>query len=92
MRQVFGLLTVMMGLTGVMVPSFVEAQINPRDVPIVTQPQQRFDGGQDVQPIFEGWTRNEDGSYLFHFGYLNRNYREQPSVEIGPENYIANAS
>ena len=52
----------MMGLTGVMVPSFVEAQINPRDVPIGTQPQQRFDGGQDVQPIFEGWTRNEDGS------------------------------
>ena len=66
--------------------STVFAQINPRDVPIVAQPQQRFDRGQDVQPIFEGWTRNNDGSYLFHFGYLNRNYREQPSVEVGPDN------
>ena len=26
-----------------------EAQVNPRDVPIVTQPQQRFDSGQDIQ-------------------------------------------
>ena len=66
-----------------------EAQVNPRDVPIVAQPQQRFDGGQDIQPIFEGWTRNEDGSYLFHFGYLNRNYREQPSIPIGPDNHFS---
>ncbi len=65
-----------------------QAQVNPRDVPIVTQPQQRFDAGQDVQPIFEGWTRNDDGSYLFHFGYMNRNYREQPSVPIGPDNHF----
>ena len=68
--------------------SAARAQVNPRDVPIVAQPQQRFDAGQDVQPIFEGWTRNENGSYLFHFGYMNRNYREQPSVPIGSDNYF----
>ena len=55
----------------------------------LSQPQQRFDGGQDIQPIFEGWTRNEDGSYLFHFGYLNRNYREQPSIAVGRDNYFS---
>ena len=65
------------------------AQVNPRDVPLASQPQQRFDGGQDIQPIFEGWTRNDDGSYLFHFGYLNRNYREQPSIPVGPDNYFS---
>ncbi len=65
------------------------AQVNPRDVPVVTQPQQRFDAGQDIQPIFEGWTRNDDGSYLFHFGYLNRNYRESPSLPIGQTNYFS---
>ena len=64
-------------------------QVNPRDLPIVSQPQQRFDAGQDVQPIFEGWTRNEDESYTFHFGYLNRNYREQPHVPVGPNNYFS---
>ena len=88
MRQVLGLLAAMM-VVGAMVPSIAEAQVNPRDVPNVAQPQQRFDGGQDIQPIFEGWSLNEDGSYLFHFGYLNRNYREQPSVEVGPENYFS---
>ena len=39
------------------------AQVNRRDVPLVAQPQQRFSRGQDIQPIFEGWTRNEDGTY-----------------------------
>ena len=66
-----------------------EAQVNPRDVPIVAQPQQRFDSGQDIQPIFEGWSRNEDDSFLLHFGYMNRNYRERPSVPIGPDNYFS---
>ena len=89
MRQVLGLLAALMIMAGAMVPSMAEAQVNPRDLPIVNQPQQRFDGGQDVQPFFEGWYLNEDGSYLFHFGYLNRNYREQPSVEVGPENYFS---
>ena len=65
------------------------AQVNPRDVPIVRQPQQRFDAGQDIQPIYEGWTRNDDGSFVLHFGYLNRNYREQPNVPIGPNNYFS---
>ena len=69
--------------------SAAHAQVNPRDVPLASQPQQRFDGGQDIQPIFEGWTRDDDGSYLFHFGYLNRNYREEPSIPVGQENYFS---
>jgi len=65
------------------------AQVSRRDVPIVAQPQQRFDSGQDIQPIFEGWTRNEDGSYQFHYGYLNRNYRERPNVPVGEDNFFS---
>ena len=65
------------------------AQVNRRDVPVVTQPQQRFNSGQDIQPIFEGWTRNEDGSYNFHFGYLNRNYAERPEVPVGESNFFS---
>ena len=30
------------------------AQVNRRDIPIATQPQQRFNSGQKIQPIFEG--------------------------------------
>ena len=65
------------------------AQVDRRDIPFAAQPQQRFDSGQDVQPIFEGWERNDDGSLTFHFGYLNRNYREQPSVPIGSDNHFS---
>ena len=65
------------------------AQINRRDVPIATQPQQRFNSGQDIQPIFEGWKRNDDGSYRFHFGYLNRNYGERPNVPVGEDNFFS---
>ena len=39
-----------------------EGQIDARDVPLVRQPQQRFDSGQDIQPIYEGWERNDDGT------------------------------
>ncbi len=69
--------------------SSVSAQVNRRDVPIATQPQQRFNSGQDIQPIFEGWTRNEDGSYRFLYGYLNRNYAERPNVPVGEDNFFS---
>ena len=44
--------------------------------------------GQDVVPAFEGWERNPDGSFTFYFGYLNRNYREELSIPLGPDNRI----
>jgi hypothetical protein len=66
-----------------------EAQVNPRDVPIATQPQQRFNAGQDIQPVFEGWTPNDDGSYNFLFGYINRNYTDRPAVPVGERNFFS---
>ena len=65
------------------------AQVNRRDIPIATQPQQRFNSGQDIQPIFEGWSLNDDGSYNFLFGYLNRNYMERPQVPVGENNFFS---
>src|SRR5712691_6295019 len=46
----------------------------------------KFNNGQTVQPAFEGWSRNPDGSFAMWFGYLNRNYEETPDVEAGPNN------
>jgi hypothetical protein len=48
----------------------------------------KFNSGQSVQPIFEGWSRNADGSFAMNFGYLNRNYVEEPSLPVGPDNSI----
>jgi hypothetical protein len=48
----------------------------------------RYNSGQSVQPIFEGWSHNEDGSFAMHFGYLNRNYVQELHAPIGPGNSI----
>ena len=77
------------GLLLSVVPGRVAAQVNRRDVPVASQPQQRFNSGQDIQPIYEGWVRNADGTFTFHFGYLNRNYRERPHVQIGANNFLS---
>ena len=69
--------------------SIGRAQVNRRDVPSATQPQQRFNSGQDIQPIFEGWALNDDGSFNFLFGYLNRNYMERPHVPVGENNFFS---
>ena len=44
--------------------------------------------GQSIQPVFEGFEKNPDGSYTMWFGYLNRNYDEEPHVPIGADNYF----
>jgi hypothetical protein len=48
----------------------------------------QYNSGQTVQPIFEGWTRNRDGSFELHFGYLNRNYVQQLHAPIGAGNAV----
>jgi len=50
--------------------------------------QLKYDKGQTIQPIFQGWSRNEDGSFDMHFGYLNRNYTDELNIPIGPDNFI----
>ena len=49
---------------------------------------QNYSRGQNVAPAFEGWERNEDGSFNLVFGYMNRNWEEVLDVPIGPDNAI----
>ena len=49
-------------------------------------PGVRYDRGQDVSPVFNGWERNPDGTFSMWFGYYNRNSEEDVDVPIGPEN------
>jgi len=48
----------------------------------------KYNRGQSVQPIFEGWSWAADSSINLHFGYLNRNYVQEPTVPIGGSNSI----
>jgi hypothetical protein len=44
--------------------------------------------GQLVTPIFEGWYRNEDGTYTLSFGYYSMNTEEVVEIPLGPDNFI----
>jgi hypothetical protein len=45
--------------------------------------------GQNVSPAFEGWEKNDDGSFNMMFGYMNRNWEEEIDVPVGPDNNIS---
>lgn len=44
--------------------------------------------GEGVAPFYDGFYINEDGSYTFSFGFMNRNQEEVIEVPIGPDNFI----
>jgi hypothetical protein len=50
--------------------------------------QTKFDSGQDVVPVYEGWIRNPDASFDLVFGYFNRNFKEELAIPAGPANLI----
>jgi hypothetical protein len=63
--------------------SLVAAQQLPTAIP-----QTRFASGQDIQPYFEGWIKNADGSFDMVFGYFNRNWQEELAIPAGPDNIV----
>jgi hypothetical protein len=67
------------------VPVSVRAQ---QQLPPSQIPQTKFDTGQDVVPVYEGWIRNPDGTFDLVFGYFNRNYQEELVIPPGPDNMI----
>lgn len=61
-------------------------------VTLVRAQQLQYLSGQSVAPFFEGWEQNADGSFDLVFGYLNRNFREELNIPIGPANKIEPAT
>ena len=51
-------------------------------------PSTKFSSGQDVQPYFEGWIHNPDGTFDLVFGYFNRNWQEDLAIPAGPDNSV----
>lgn len=42
--------------------------------------------GDSVQPAFEGWRLNPDGTVTMWFGYYNRNTEQNLNIPVGPNN------
>lgn len=49
----------------------------------------KYDSGQDLQPVFEGWARVPNGTFDLYFGYLNRNWKEELAIPVGAANAFA---
>jgi hypothetical protein len=47
---------------------------------------QSYASGQPVWPAFEGWEKNDDGTFNLVFGYMNDNWAEELDVPIGADN------
>ena len=50
---------------------------------------QTYRSGQHVEPAFEGWRPNPDGTFNMMFGYMNENWEEEPDVAVGEDNFFA---
>ena len=57
-------------------------------LPAAAPAQPGREHGQSITPVYEGYVQKPDGSFDLLFGYLNRNWAEQPVVEIGPDNFL----
>lgn len=51
--------------------------------------QLSYQQGQNVSPAYEGWVDNADGSFSMVFGYMNRNWQEEPDVPVGEDNFLS---
>jgi len=56
----------------------------------VANAQTRFaySTGQALEPAYEGWMQNPDGSYTLYFGYMNTNWLQEFDIPVGPENHF----
>lgn len=45
--------------------------------------------GQHVEPAYEGWRPNDDGTISLVFGYFNENWEETPDIPVGENNFFS---
>ncbi len=47
---------------------------------------QTYSKGRHIEPAFEGWRPNDDGTFNMMFGYMNENWEETPDMLVGENN------
>jgi hypothetical protein len=47
---------------------------------------QTYSKGRHIEPAFEGWRSNDDGTFNMMFGYMNENWEETPDMPVGENN------
>src|SRR5580692_10311647 len=80
MRPLRSTLIALCTIVALAIPAFACAQGLPLE-PL-------HDSGQSVTAAFEGWFRNQDGSFSILFGYFNRNVKQELDIPVGAANRI----
>jgi hypothetical protein len=81
---------VMAGFLVVLGAPSVQAQVTPiggERYPLAPA----IERGEGVAPFFDGFYLNDDGSYTYSFGFMNRNREEVIEIPIGPDNQLTPA-
>ena len=65
------------------IPFWIQAQAPDKLPPEL---RIRHTSGDSVQPAYEGWRKNADGTVTMWFGYFNRNTEEKMNVPVGTNN------
>jgi hypothetical protein len=65
-------------MLAVVAPLFAQSQSTELHV--------RFNSGQSIVPVYEGWERVADGTFNMVFGYLNRNHVQELSIPVSAQN------
>ncbi|MGI9249968.1 MAG: hypothetical protein ACR2PR_02055 [Pseudohongiellaceae bacterium] len=50
---------------------------------------QTYRSGQHIEPAFEGWRPNADGTFSFMFGYMNENWEQTIDIPVGENNMLS---
>lgn len=45
-----------------------------------------YSSGQPLEPAYEGWMENPDGSFTLYFGYMNTNWLQEFDIPVGVAN------
>ena len=48
-----------------------------------------YSSGQSLEPAYEGWWKNENGTYSLFFGYMNTNWLQEFDIPIGADNQFS---
>jgi hypothetical protein len=78
------LLPVVLIAAASLIPSFLLAQSAMDKLP--PELRVKHTSGDSVQPAFEGWRTQPDGTISMWFGYYNRNSEEKLNIPVGPNN------
>jgi hypothetical protein len=80
-----GIAVIALALVAIVVPQSVQAQDwRLREYPMAP-PNAR---GNFVAPYFDGFYRNDDGTWTLSFGFMNRNDEELIEIPLGENNFI----